>query len=240
MLTGPLALIIETPKQKIMILDQFWKVIFLILLCVGFSFWWQHRKSQKAHQFLINELGELITVEVNPESPTSEKRAQENFYKSIDIIRQIEVIMEEDFEINAVVNQAIQSTEASGKFSGNAVADSFEINYDHAKSFGLLDDDAAINRLEQGLSPVIKKGHWTGETAVIGHFIVPSINSSIKNHIANRLLLPDSINEMMKFEDFSRRVRHKADEFRRAKILDQGSFDTIDNTHKSRVERSKL
>jgi len=44
----------------------------------------------------------------------------------------------------------------------------------------------------------------------------------------------------MKLEDFSRRVRHKADEFRRAKILDQGSFDTIDNTHKSRVERSKL
>ena len=222
-----------------MLLDQFWKVIFLILLCIGFSFWWGFRKSQKTRSFLIDELGELITAKVKPESPKADKRAWERFYKSIDVLRQIEEIMEEKFEINMVVDQALQSAESSGKFPRNAVADSLEINYENAQSFGLLNDDAAINRLEQGLAPVITEGHWAGETAVVGYFIVPSINGSIKHHIANLLLLPSSINEMMKLEDFSRRVRNKANDFLRAKILDQGSFDVIENTHKDRVERSK-
>ncbi|MCP4850088.1 MAG: hypothetical protein GY899_19285 [Verrucomicrobiaceae bacterium] len=223
-----------------MILDQFWKIIFLILLCIGFSFWWGHRKSQKTKSFLIDELGELITAKVKTDSPKADKRAWERFYKSIDALRQIEEIMGEKFEINMVIQEAIQSSEASEKFPVNAIADSLEINYDNARSFGLLNDDAAINRLEQGLTPIITEGHWAGEKAVVGYFIVPSINGSIKQHIANFLLLPSSINEMMQFEDFSRRVRNKANDFLRAKILDQGSFDDIDNTHKSRVERSKI
>ena len=222
-----------------MLLDQFWKIILLVILCVGFSFWWQYRTSQKTYGFLIDELGELITAEVKPASPKADKRTREHFYKSIDILRQIEEIMEEKFEINMVISEAIASTEAPGKFPGNAVADSLEINYEHAQSFGLLNDDTAINRLEQGLPPVITEGHWAGEPAVVGYFIVPSINGSIEHHIANLLLLPSSINEMMQLEDFSRRVRNKANDFLRAKILDQGSFDVIDNTHKTRVERSK-
>ena len=52
-----------------MLLDQFWKIIFLVILCVGFSFWWQYRTSQKTYGFLIDELGELITAEVKPASP---------------------------------------------------------------------------------------------------------------------------------------------------------------------------
>ncbi|MED5585277.1 MAG: hypothetical protein VYB61_02890 [Verrucomicrobiota bacterium] len=222
-----------------MILDQFWKIIFVILLCIGFSFWWKMKKSQKAHTFLLDELGDLITAVVKPESPNAEKKFRERFYKSIEIIRQIEKILEEDFEINQIISEAIQRSEAPGDFPRNAVADCFETNYEHARSFGLLDDDAAITRLEQGLAPVITQGNWAGETAVLGYFIVPSVNDSIKNHIANRLLLPGSINEMMQLEDYSRRVRNKADEFRRAKILDQGSFDEIENLHKDRVARSK-
>jgi len=222
-----------------MILDQFWKIIFIILLGIGFSFWWKMKKSDKAHSFLIDELGELITTEIQPASPNAEKKTQENFYKSIEIIRQIEEIIGEDFEINQVISDAIEISDAPESFPRHAVADAFETNYDHARNFGLLDDDAAIARLEQGLKPVIAQGNWIGETAVLGHFIVPSINNSLKNHLANRLLLPESINEMMQLEDYSRRVRNKADEFRRAKILDQGAFDKIENTHKSKVALSK-
>ena len=222
-----------------MILDQFWKIIFIILLGIGFSFWWKMKQSDKAHSFLIDELGELITTEIKSASPTAEKKAQENFYKSIEIIRQIEEIIGEDFEINQVISEAIETSDASDVFPRHEVADAFETNYDHARNFGLLDDDTAIARLEQGLEPVITQGNWIGETAVLGHFIVPSINNSLKYHIANRLLLPESINEMMQLEDYSRRVRNKADEFRRAKILDQGAFDKIENTHKSRVSLSK-
>ncbi len=222
-----------------MLLDQFWKIIFVILLCTGFTFWWKYRAGKKSQTFLIYELAELITTEEKNASPKAGKKTSERFYKSIDILRQIEENMGDKFEINDVISRAIESSGLSGKFPGNAVADSFELNYQHAKSFGLLDNDDAISRLEQGLTPKIQEGHWAGETAEVGYHIVPSINRSIENHIANRLLLPSSIKELMELEDFSRRVRNKADEFRRAKILDQGSFDVIENTHKARIARSK-
>jgi hypothetical protein len=222
-----------------MLLDQFWKIIFAILLCTGFTFWWKYRTGKKSQTILISELAELITTEEKNASPKAGKKTRERFYKSIDILRQIEENMGDKFEINEVIGRAIESSGLSDKFPGDAVADSFELNYQHAKSFGLLDNDEAISRLEQGLTPEIKEGHWTGETAEVGYHIVPSINSSIENHIANRLLLPSSIKEMMELEDFSRRVRNQAYGFLKAKILDQGSFDVIENTHKSRVARSK-
>ncbi|MFP6874473.1 MAG: hypothetical protein VCA55_13315 [Verrucomicrobiales bacterium] len=222
-----------------MLLDQFWKIIFVILLCAGFIFWYKYRSGKKNQTLLIDELAELITAEEKTASPIAEKKIRKRFYKSIDILRQIEENMGDKFEINAVISRAIESSGLSGKFPEDAVADTFELNYQQAKGFGLLDDDDAISRLEQGLTPKIKDGHWAGETAEVGYHIIPSINTSIENHIANRVLLPSSIKELMKLEDFSRRVKSQADRFRRAKILDQGSYDVIDNTHKARVARSK-
>jgi len=222
-----------------MLLDQFWKIIFVIILCAGFTFWWKHRSGKKNQTNLIYDLAELITAEEKTASPKAEKRIRERFYKSIDILRQIEENMGDEFEIQEVISRAIESSGLSDKFPPDEVADSFELSYQHAKSFGLLDNDKAISRLEQGLTPEINEGHWTGETAEVGYHIVPSINSSIEHHIANRLLLPSSIKELMELEDFSRRVRNQADKFRRAKILDQGSFDDIENEHKKKVAGSK-
>ena len=112
-----------------MILDQFWKIIFIILLGIGFSFWWKMKKSDKAHSFLIDELGELITTEIKSASANADKKAQESFYKSIEIIRQIEEIIGEDFEINQVISEAIETSDAPESFPRHEVADAFEINY---------------------------------------------------------------------------------------------------------------
>lgn len=225
-----------------MLLDQFWKIIFLIILCTGFTFWWKYRAGKKSQNNLIYDLAELITAEEKTASPNAEKKIRERFYKSIDILRQIEENMGDKFIMKEVISRAFESSALSDKYpprAVDAVTDSFELNYQHAKSFGLLDNDKAISRLELGLTPEINEGHWTGETAEVGYHIIPSVNSSIEHHIANRLLLPSSIKELMELEDFSRRVRNQADKFRRAKILDQGSFDDIENEHKKKVAGSK-
>ena len=67
-----------------MLLDQFWKFIFVILLCTGFIFWYKYRAGKKNQTILIDELAELITAEEKTASPLAEKKIRKRSDKTND------------------------------------------------------------------------------------------------------------------------------------------------------------
>jgi hypothetical protein len=78
-----------------------------------------------------------------------------------------------------------------------------------------------------GTSASIISGPWKGEELAVGYYISPNINNTISLHLANRLLLPQSVKLAMQFADITIDVKERADRLKRAEILDVGSYDSI-------------
>jgi len=78
-----------------------------------------------------------------------------------------------------------------------------------------------------GTSTLIIKGPWIGEKLEVGHYISPDINDTISFHLANRLLLPQTVKSAMQFADITIDVKERADRLKRAEVLDVGACDSI-------------
>jgi hypothetical protein len=135
------------------------------------------------------------------------------------------------FEIREALNGATAINEASHRLA-DIVSDVAETNYKNAKGFGLLDDDDAMWRMEQGSAPVIVSGPWAGETAEIGYYIPPDINAAAATHMANRIIVPQSVKAAMPSGDLTKNIDDWAERLKNAQVLNLGDRENIKREYK--------
>jgi|TARA_B110000116_G_C16787179_1_gene561587 hypothetical protein len=208
-----------------MIADYFWKIIFTAFVIVGFVYWKDWRDQGKKYEAHVAVIAELLDHSANAK-PFDDDEAESRTFQSIYLLHKIEEHKGEKFSIDKIFEEA-QEDSNNTKAVNNLLRDAFRQNYKKAKEYGLLENENAMSSLMDGTSTSIISGPWKGEELAVGHYISPNINNTISLHLANRLLLPQSVKLAMQFADITIDVKERADRLKRAKILDVQSFDNI-------------
>ena len=208
-----------------MIADYFWKIIFIAFAIVLFTYWKDWRDHGKEYENYVAELAELLDHSEN-NKPFNDDAVATRMYRSIYLLRKLEENREEKFCMDQIFEEA-QEGSNNPKIVNNLLRDAFRQNYSKAKDYGVFDDEGAMTSLMDGTSTLIMSGPWSGEELAVGHYISPDINDTISLHLANRLLLPQSVKLAMQFADITIDVKERAGRLKRAEILDVGSCDSI-------------
>ena len=87
-------------------------------------------------------------------------------------------------------------------------------------------------RLEQGSVPVIVSGPWAGETAEIGYYIPPDVNTAAATHMANRIIVPHSVKGAMPSGDLTKNIDDWAERLKNAQVLNLGDREDIKREYK--------
>lgn len=219
-----------------MIADYFWKIIFTAVVITGFIYWKAWRDGTKEYEGHVAAIAELLD-HTDDAKPFNDDEAASKIYKSIYLLRKIEDHKGEKFSIDQVFEEA-QEDSNNTKIVNNLLKDAFRENYKKAKEYGVLDDENAMSSLMDGTSTTIISGPWSGEELALGYYISPEIEDSISLHLANRLLLPQSVKLAMQFADVTNDVKERADRLQRAEILDTAAFDIIKHQYDTLRELS--
>jgi hypothetical protein len=213
-----------------MIADYFWKIIFIALAITGFIYWKDWRDQSKEYESYVTEFAELMNHSENAK-PFNDDEAVSRMYRSIYLLRKIEENKgEAKFSIDLIFEEA-QEASNNPKIVNNLLRDALRQNYTKAKEYGVLNDEDAMSSLMDGTSTSIISGPWSGEELAVGHYISPDINDTISLHLANRLLLPQSVKLAMQFADITIDVKERAGRLKRAEILDVGACDNIEQQY---------
>ena len=68
-----------------MLIDQFWKILFVILVATGCWFWWKSNSKKKAYKAQVAELAHLIDVREGALPKTPEK-AEVHTFQAVGIL----------------------------------------------------------------------------------------------------------------------------------------------------------
>ena len=208
-----------------MIADYFWKIIFTAVVIVGFFYWKDWMNHNKEYERHMSELVELLDHSKGAE-PNNDYEAASRIYRSIYLLRKMEENRVEKFSIDTVFKE-FQEQSNNTRGVNNLIRDAFRENYKKDKEYGLFEDEDAKSSLMDGTSTLIISGPWSVEKLEVGHYISPDINDTISFHLANRLLLPQTVKLAMQFADITIDVKERADRLKRAEVLDVGACDSI-------------
>ncbi len=208
-----------------MFVDQFWKILFLALVATGCWFWWKASAKNKVYKVEVASLAEII--DTRPEAaPKTDEEAAGRVYKALALLHSIASRKGEKFELRTALDDASEIN-GSSPYLADIVADVMEANYKNASAFGLLDDDDAIWRMEQGSAPKITRGAWEGEPAEVGYHIPPGFNASLATHLANRVLIPQSVKLAMRSSGMTKAIDDWAERMKKVEALTLGDRDEI-------------
>lgn len=215
-----------------MLVDHFWKILFILLVGVGCWFWLKHEKGKKLYASQIAEIAELMDTRGSAAAKDAEDAA-ERYQKTMALLSAIAIKQGEKFAIREIIVEAATLNEST-KPETDALVEALDQSYKHAQGMGLFDSEFVDNsmfRMEDGSAAKISKGPWKGENAVIGFFIPPALAEGIATHPANRVLLPHSVRISSEHGPITRTMDNRAERLKSTDILDIGTREKIRNTY---------
>ncbi len=218
-----------------MIADNFWKIIFILLVLTGLVFWFKSHRENSTFKATASDLADIITFEEKAR-PRNEAEAQERFYKAIALVHDAEVSgisMEElfaaAFEYNDIGND---SSEA------RMVRNELLAARSTAEKLGLLADDG-IWRLRDGEAPKITAGPFKGEKAVITRHVPASIAPEANLFMGNFVLVPESVAAVAMDLEITEDVVHTSSELWNAEIITKEQNKAIKDSFYAQKARTK-
>lgn len=211
-----------------MLVDHFWKILFILVVGVGCWFWLKYEKGKKLYAGQIEEIAELVDTRGSAAAKDAEQAA-ERYQKTMALLNSIATKKGDKFAMREVF-VAVGEVNESTKPETDALIETFDQSYNYAKSMGLFSPDViddTMFRMEDGSAAKIAKGPWKGENAVVGFYLPPAIAENLANHPANRVLLPHSVRIAADHGPITRTMDNRAERLKSSDILDIGTREKI-------------
>ena len=172
-----------------MLSDNFWKILFILVLLWGIVFWWKSYQEKSAFRASASELAELIAFD-EENQPRDMEEAQGRFIQAITLLHNAE---QEGIAIDLLVNAANEYNELSkdGGLARMIFSGLFQ-SLKNANELGIFTDDSLWD-LQDGQAVPITKGPFEGEKIAISHHVPPSIGTGAQYFIGNFVLVPESV-----------------------------------------------
>ncbi|CAN5242340.1 hypothetical protein BH23VER1_BH23VER1_12320 [soil metagenome] len=213
-----------------MILDHFWKMVFILALCAaGIAYYFKNKEVASAHESLAT-LASLIDPKTNrPGTPLDE--FESNVYRAIATLNlqiaegrgSLEEILEQACEASGIPDRRAQQMRSS-----------FRELLDSCRDAKVFDGPGGRNqkRLEVGRSPKITEGTFRGEHLVVAYKIPPIFAEEAARSFCNVMLVPESARALSDL-GLAPDTVVTASILRNAGIISPTTFERIDDAHRS-------
>ena len=154
-----------------MISDNFWKILFILMVLTGLVFWYKDHTEQVTFKRTATELADLIAF-TEETLPRNEEEAHQRFIKAITLVNDAEeagidtgLLVDKAFDYNELSNDGAQAN-----LIRNAIFDS----QNSGKKLGIFNEDALWD-LRDGQAVEVMKGPYKGEKIAICQRVHSSI-----------------------------------------------------------------
>lgn len=169
-----------------MILDNFWKYLFLVVVAVLGFYWWDKNRDERVFEAKVEQLAAFL----NPQQFTSDsesKRFEAAFLKAV---AYLEKESRAGADIDAILAGATERY-ALEKRHAQYVAECFKNALESCDRFGIFDLSGRNTvRMEGGRPPTIEDGPYAGHELVVTPIISPLLAPGAANDFANAALVP--------------------------------------------------
>lgn len=218
-----------------MISDNFWKILFVLMLLGGLVFWYKSHRSKAAFNNAASELAALIDFD-EESMPHDDAEAQERFIKAITLLYHME---ESGMDTSLLLTAAHKNNEVTSD-SGHArlIDSSLYESLAHAKNFGIFNDDS-IWDLEEGRAVKIVEGPFKGENIAVTYFVPPAIAEGARLFLGNFVLVPESVAAASQDIELTELLHLTSTKLANANIITAGEAKAIKDNFYLQRKRSR-
>jgi hypothetical protein len=218
-----------------MISDNFWKILFILMVLTGLVFWYKNYKENTSFNNTASELADLIIF--TPETlPRNEEEAQQRFIKAVTLIEMAEqdridtsLLLEAAFEYNDI---GIDSAEAG--LVRNALFDSQA----NGKKLGIFNQESMWD-LQDGQPVEIVNGPYKGEKIAIALHVPASIGEGAQLFLGNMVLVPESVAAISSDLILTEDVYNTSIKLANASVISNDAAKVIKENYYLQRERNK-
>ncbi len=218
-----------------MLAENFWKIIFVLLVGVGCWFWFQSASKKKKFERQIAGLAELIDP-ASVDAPRTAGEAERRTFQTVATLHEIVLRGGDDFNPREAADRAANMI-ADGK-TATLLASRLVDNYNTAQELGALTDDGIFSMID-GAHAKITEGIWEGDYLEAAPIIPVDFDPVLAESLLNRTLVPESVRNAMAGADLTKLAYDHANSLHRAGVLDLSAYQAIRKEHDALVKASR-
>lgn len=206
-----------------MILDHFWKILFVVAIAVAGFFTWKAHSEKRAFDLKASEVAALIDPAVVPRGGSSSKFG-EFLYQAVALLHLYE--LEDPTSLEKIIDAA---NELNGVDRDHAEMIRARLldNLERARDLAVFDDDERnLDRMRLGREPTIPKGPWEGEPLAVAWIVSPLLAAGALNDMGNAALVPASV-QALSNETVTDAVFNHATKLKNAGVIEESDYQRI-------------
>lgn len=169
-----------------MVLDHFWKALFVVLILVLGYFWWDKRREANLYEVKATQLGILLDPDLH-HSRSDPARFEAAYLQAVAFLEKEE---RAGVDTEALL-EAATARHGLDRRHVQYIADGFMNAMETCREFGVFDPAGRnLARMEAGRNPTIEEGPFDGHELVVAPIVSPVLLPDAANDFANAALAP--------------------------------------------------
>jgi hypothetical protein len=199
-----------------MISDNFWKILFILMLLTGLGFWYKSSTERKAFKITTSQLADLVSF-TEETLPRNDEEAHQRFIRAVSLVYEAEQqgterarqLLDATFDYNEISKDG-----AKANLIRNAILDSVS----SCRKLGVFNEESYWD-LQDGQAVEITEGPYTGEKITVTHRVPPSIAPGARLFLGNFLIVPESIAAVSRDVELTQDVVYTSTKLANAEII---------------------
>ncbi len=212
-----------------MIVDHFWKIVFVLALCGVGVFYWQKREKEAEEASTINALAVLLVVD--PAARNATETFESNVYRAVAMLHNL--IEAGAGDRNDLVTRAAA---ANGFEPGRTQQLRYNMQdlLESCEKAGVFDGmgGRCMARLESGRAPEIPAGPFKGQRLVVAYKVPPIFVEEAAHSFCNVMLVPESARALSDIGITADTV-NSASALRAAGVISNATYQRINTAYRT-------
>ncbi|MGI9244847.1 MAG: hypothetical protein ACR2RV_28850 [Verrucomicrobiales bacterium] len=218
-----------------MISDNFWKILFVLMVVAGLVFWFRDYSEKTAFKRSASELADLIAFDEET-LPRNDEEAHGRFIKSLTLIHEANTegtesttLLDAAFEYNGISRDGAEAI---------LIRECLLDGLDNAKKLGIFNNET-IWDLQDGQMVKIPEGVYKDESIGVTNFVHPDIGPGARLFLGNMMLVPASIAALNRDLELTEKVLNTSIKLANADIIQPDAAKAIKENYYRQRERNK-
>ena len=218
-----------------MISDNFWKILFLLMVFTGLGFWFKNHSEKNAFKRSASELADLIAF-TEDTLPRNDDEAEQRFIRAVTLLhdageREIDSgeLLDAAFEYNGISRDGAEAS---------LVKESLFDSLGSANKLGIFNPES-IWDLQDGQPVEIAEGPYKGEDIAVARIVLPEIGAGARYFPGNMLIVPASVAAINRDLELTEKVLNASIKLANANIISSDAAKAIKENYYLQRERNK-
>ena len=218
-----------------MISDNFWKILFILMVLIGLVFWFKNHTEKTKFKNTASELADLIAFD-EENQPDTDEEARTRYVKAVALVNEADesgidttLLLEAAFDYNGIsADGAEAALVRSSLFDSQA----------NGRKLGIFNEEAYWE-LRDGQLVEITTGPYKGENIAVALQVPASIGKGASRFLGNMVLVPESVANLAQDLELTENVLNTSIKLANADIITSEAAAAIKDAYYLQRQKTK-